>query len=385
MKAHPLWLAALLVASDTAELRFASVAAGEDFTCALSESGQPYCWGSGIIAGSRVDLPYPAVVGRDHPFLALTAGAEHACALDRFAWVSCWGYGPNGALGNTLDTSSVPWPVRTDMRFVAVSAGSERTCAVGQDGAVYCWGRFSVPTTAPGGRATLRATAIEGGVRFRAVAVGLTHACGIGVDNRVYCWGSNNYGERGGGPAGGPPTALPAPVLLAEERDTSFALISASVNQSCAVDRDGNGYCWGRNLFGEIGNGRASETDEPTTAPTSVAGDHRWRLIRSAGGVTCGLTVEGEAYCWGINLYPRTFGNAAAPERCDGPPPRGCSTRPMLISEGLRFRDLSVGRGHACAVTTGGKIYCWGDNDHGQLGNGSGEPAAEPTPVVLRP
>src|SRR6266705_2350685 len=64
--------------------------------------------------------------------------------------------------------------------------------------------------------------------------------------------------------------------------------------------------------------------------------------------------------------------------------PWTCSAEPLPVAGGLRFRDLSVGGGHSCGVTTDGRSYCWGRNDYGQLGNGSREPSAAPTRVLLR-
>jgi alpha-tubulin suppressor-like RCC1 family protein len=276
----------------------------------------------------------------------------------------------------------VPAPVRTDVRFTAVSAGSQRTCAIAQDGAAYCWGRFSLPSLDAAARSAARPVAVPGGFRLSTVGTGQSHACGIALDSKVYCWGSNRYGELGVGPAGAP-AVTPVPPAFAAGRDSAFTLVSASATNSCAVGWNGDAYCWGRNLFGQLGNARASQGDERTATPTLVTGGHRWRLIRSAGGFTCGLTVAGQAYCWGISSRPLSL--AHAPDRCDGPPPRECSTQPISVAGELRFRDLAVGGRHVCGVTTDGRMYCWGDNDHGQLGNGSRAPAEAPTAVVSRP
>ncbi len=375
---------------DSTELRFTSVSAGEEFTCGLAQEGRAYCWGSNEVGqlgdgskmGELVNRPYAAPVAGGHAFAAISAGDVHVCALTADGQAFCWGYDVNGALGGPGKRSAVPSAVVTDLRFVAVVAGPQRTCGLTRDGVVYCWGRFSLPSAAPGGRPALEPTRLPGEIQFRAVGLGLSHACGLARDSRVYCWGSNEFGELGVRPTG-PRRPAPVPVTFPEGAAESFTSVGASPYDSCAVDEAGRGYCWGRDMFGQLGNGRLTSPDEPTPTPTLVAGGHQWRLIRP-GDYACGLVVQGEAYCWGLTSLPQTPGTSTAANLCDGPPPRTCSTEPLPVAGGLRFRDLSVGGGHSCGVTTDGGIYCWGRNDYGQLGNGSREPSAEPTRVLLR-
>src|SRR3989454_11094840 len=150
----------------------------------------------------------------------------------------------------------------TDLRFVAVVAGPQRTCGLTRDGVVYCWGRFSLPSAAPGGRAALEPTRLPGEIQFHAVGLGLSHACGLARDSRVYCWGSNEFGELGVRPTG-PRRPAPVPATFPEGAAESFTSVGASPYDSCAVDEAGRGYCWGRDMFGQLGNGRLTSPHEP--------------------------------------------------------------------------------------------------------------------------
>src|SRR2546425_9791881 len=109
----------------------------------------------------------------------------------------------------------------------------------------------------------------------------------------------------------------PVPVTFPEGAAESFTSVGASPYDSCAVDEAGRGYCWGRDMLGQLGNGRLTSPDEPTPTPTLVAGGHQGRLIR-AGDYAGGLVGEREGLCWGLT--------SAAAQLLARPPPRTAST-----------------------------------------------------------
>jgi len=389
--------AAAGVPSGSGQVRFTSVTTGSEFTCALTAEGTAYCWGSnedgqvgdGSRGGARL-TPVP-VAGR-HTFRELSAGREHTCALTAEGQAFCWGYSPgggegvgSGALGVRDEWSRVPVPVATDLRFARISAGDQRTCAVTKEGAAYCWGRFSRPSDDPVGSGGPEVVRVETPVRFRSVEAGLTHACGITDDAQLYCWGSNRVGQLGFRlEVSSPRWVPPQPVSLGD----AVTALSASTVGACAVTAAGAAYCWGRNVFGELGNGAWTERYAPNPTPARVLGDQRWKSSSTAGGFACGLTAGGEAFCWGVNQPPtRVLGTTAAPDRCDTLTRYAhghgveCSTRPVPVVGNLRFRQLATG-GHTCALSTDGVAYCWGPNESGQLGNGTTASSVEPVPVV---
>lgn len=361
------------------------VTAGDKFTCALTDEGKALCWGANAAGqlgtGSTVETtPTPQVVGATVSFTDLSAGREHACALSADGGAHCWGHDPNGALGRAATLARVPTSVVTSARFVRISAGDQRTCAVTKEGAAHCWGRFSRPSTDPAGRGGPEVVSLETTQRFRSLAAGLTHACGITNDARLYCWGSNSIGQLG---AGGPTSARWAPPQLVSLGD-EVTQVSVSSNGTCAVTRSGAAYCWGSNAFGQLGNGAWTERYAANATPTRVVGDHSWRQVSTGGGFTCGLTADGDAYCWGMNdASRRLLGSGAAPDRCGSPSPaRECSTRPIPVAGGIRFRALATGGSHSCGIATDRRVYCWGMNESGQLGNGATRASVEPVPVV---
>ncbi len=369
------------------EVQFAAITVGGSFACALTPDRTAYCWGQneqgelgdgGRHPGSSAR---PVRVAGDHAFRAVSAGGEHACALTPEGEAFCWGYGPEGALGVRQDTAWVPTPVATDLRFASISAGGQRTCAVTTDGAAYCWGRFSRPSDDPAGSGGPELVPVRAPVRFRSVAAGLSHACGITEDQALYCWGLNGFGAVGVQQGVSPQRWVPPQQVPLAEAVTSVSVSGAG---TCAVTASGAAYCWGANASGQLGDGTWTDRYAPNPVPARVFGDQRWKQV-TTGGLACGLTVEGEVYCWGATGLFRAVSGDLAPERCDTLYTRGgvsCSTRPVPLPGGLRFRSLATGA-PACAISVDGVAYCWGAyNTYGNLGNGTFSPSPTPTPLA---
>jgi alpha-tubulin suppressor-like RCC1 family protein len=123
----------------------------------------------------------------------------------------------------------------------------------------------------------------------------------------------------------------------------------------------------------------------------STRSDEMFSALAAGARFTCGLTPHGQVFCWGVNTSGE-LGTDTARDRCldtrrlaHSPPPEpvSCSARPLRVATGLRFRELTAGWSHACAITHDGEAYCWGSNEHGQLGIGSATPANHPTPIPV--
>jgi alpha-tubulin suppressor-like RCC1 family protein len=202
------------------------------------------------------------------------------------------------------------------------------------------------------------------GLTFSSVAAGVMHTCAI-TRGGAYCWG-NNYNGRLGAPTG----ALAfdsVPVLVSG--GLSFASISAGANQSCGVTTSHMAYCWGINDNGELGNG----TTAPSLAPGPVTGALSFTSVSAGFGHTCGATTDRAVYCWGANDSGQV-GNGT----------RTRSLTPALVSGSgttLPFASVTAGESFSCGLTTGNAVYCWGDNQGGQLGNGT--TVSSSTPVLV--
>ena len=137
--------------------------------------------------------------------------------------------------------------------------------------------------------------------------------------------------------------------------DHQFAMISAGANHTCAVTRDGQAWCWGGNLKGQLGDG----STQGKTTPVPVAGGIKFMAISAGDLHTCGLSIAGEAWCWGWN----TQGTMREGDN-------SFTTAPVLVSSAVAFRSVIAGGDETCGVAADGAGWCWGDNYGGELGDG---------------
>jgi alpha-tubulin suppressor-like RCC1 family protein len=142
--------------------------------------------------------------------------------------------------------------------------------------------------------------------------------------------------------------------------------VVTGVGHTCGLTADGEAFCWGGNNYGALGD--STFTDRVT--PVAVKGGHTFQQLAASSFYTCGLTTAGQAYCWGYNTSGQLGNGTITNERA-----------PVAVSGGHTFQHIAAGSGTACGVTTAGQAYCWGRNTFGQLGNGGTEDSLTPVAV----
>jgi alpha-tubulin suppressor-like RCC1 family protein len=221
------------------------------------------------------------------------------------------------------------------------------------------------PTSPSESATSLLATTATPALTFRQVSVGRNHTCGVTLGDRAYCWGSNLYGELGDGTTGTSRTS-PRAVI----GGLRFRQVDVGDGHTCGVTTANVGYCWGFNLTGQLGDG----TTIDRLRPVKVVGGHRFTQVIAAGSISCGLNTEEEAYCWGGNAIGQ-IGDGTTMNRLT----------PVAVVGGHHFLQLSTGGGngtHTCGVTLSNLAYCWGFNNAGQLGDGTFINRGSPVLVV---
>ena len=304
-------------------------------------------------------------------FVAVTAGADHACALTDRGDAYCWGSNEVGQLGNGSADSiphTAPARVSGDLKFTNVSAGFTHTCGLARDGVVFCWGAND---SAQLGDGTIKNSAIpvrvSTGVRFQTIGPGGTHTCAVSVDGVGYCWGGNWHGQLGVGNRDGDAAApccyrVPTPIRT----ELRFRTVVAGGISSCGVALDGKAYCWGSPQEGRLGTGAADAANKSAdkTVPTAVAGSETFATVMPRAWHTCGLSSMHTVFCWGGDLLQMK------------------SSVPQRVEPGAGFSVVTTGHFHDCALARDGVAYCWGTNTDGELGDGTTHDAAVPQRVA---
>lgn len=357
-----------------------TVSAGSGYECALDASSAVKCWGEqtpdgwfGYAGSGAASVPSPtALVGANvPPFVEIATGGDHQCGLTASGEAYCWGDNTYGQLGDGGNDSRIqPAPVPGGS-FSHISASRNTTCGLTISGQAYCWGENFLGMIGDGTWDDRAApTLVVGNHLFNQIVVGGQHVCALDLDGRVWCWGGNLSGELGLGFTGTYQSPIWEP-YAADTPETFVRLTKANGAHQCALEANGDAYCWGSNQNYQLGSPGISLADR--TRPHLVPGGHKWKEIVAGGAYTCGIDGAGQLWCWGSNLHGE-LGLGDTDTR---------SALTLVPTSGLTWDHLILGPTTACAVTTTGKLYCWGENVFGAVGDGtSGNNRLVPTEVL---
>ncbi|WP_164479115.1 RCC1 domain-containing protein [Nakamurella antarctica] len=353
-------------------LSFTQVSAGTYFSAALDSAGNAYTWGwnddgqlgNNTLGDSLIPAKVPAPVGVK--FTQISSGARHVVALGNNGKTYAWGYGDFGQLGNGLTaSSSVPVEVTlpAGATFTSIDSGNYYTVARGSNGKTYAWGDNFLGQLGQGdsGSGTNRAVPVEVplpvGVTLTSFSAGANFVLALGSDTQMYAWGHNVNGQLGDG---NPVTSVKNPTVVPFPVGVVFTQVSAGDSHSGAVDAAGNAYTWGNNQYGEIGNGNVG-TDYSTPQSVTLPAGVTFSQITTGPYVSEALGSDGKNYAWGSGNYQQ-LGDGTSDDR---PLPTVVQT-----PTGVTFTQVAIGDQHTVALGSDLKIYTYGEDSNGALGNG---------------
>ncbi|MEI8231235.1 MAG: hypothetical protein WCG32_01505 [Actinomycetes bacterium] len=410
-----------------------AVSVGNTSTCAVTSSGLLFCWGENTSGQLGIGNTDSKNVARQVPGLTnmvnVAVGSNFACALSNTGALYCWGANDAGQLGNeTKVASTTPIPVTAaPSGITSITANGKRVCVLTTD--VYCWGDFAafvfpnesrnwMPTKVIGSSG---ATSVSLGSDFGCLSFSLTVSCwganehgqlgngtkiqssnlvpATGIANvehlttgghfacvtdaikDTYCWGENTSGQLGVTPGADQSTRIPTGA-------SASAFIAAGANNLCSLKVSGEVSCVGDSSSGQSGSLVVSQSPLTNSSTSSLL------KVSSGEETTCAIDNTGVLKCWGalkpMSTSDKSFsdvsvGNASAcavtiakKVLCWGSNSSGQlgdntyrSSRSLVqvFNSAANFVQVAVGYKHACAVTSEGLVYCWGDNSHLQLGS----------------
>jgi len=386
-----------------------AISSGQYHTCAILDDASVSCWGINNLGQlgddtltNRNKPTQTSSLGTGKTAIAISSGGAHTCAILDDGTVSCWGYNGEGGLGDGTTTDrnkpTQTSSLGTERTAVAISSGNGHTCALLDDASVSCWGSnynggLGDGTTAD--RYTPTQTSSLGTGRTAVAISSGYHTCAILDDAAVSCWGSNWKGQLGDGTNTdrNTPTQIsslgtttnPRTAALSERDfdgdgilnifDAHQSLeaentISSGGTHTCAILDNGTVSCWGRNTYGQLGDGTTIDRSTPTQ--TSSLGTNRTAVAISSGQYhTCAILDDASVSCWGRNYYG-LLGNGTTTDR-------NTPTQTSSLGTGRTAVAISSGRAHTCAILDDATVSCWGHNVNGQLGDGTTIDRSTPT------
>jgi alpha-tubulin suppressor-like RCC1 family protein len=372
-----------------AGIRFTQIAAGQNHSLALAADGALYSWGSsldGQLGNGTTDhlLPMsvaPGMAPPDTRYKQIAAGSFHSLALATDGKVYAWGNNARGQLGDGTTTSRaflvevLPGTAPAGTRYVQLSAGSNHTLALAADGNAYGWGYNGYGQLGDGTTTDrlVPTPTASTGTRFTQVAAGQSHSLALAADGTPYAWGSNSNAQLGDNST----TQRLAPVALAAGAATGYTQTAAGNSHSVALTATGGLYAWGFNSYGQLGDGTTTDRTVPVPVAQGAA-PAGTRFVQVAAGAnhSLALTAEGRVYAWGINDYGQ-LGDGTTTNRATP-----VAVAAGSVPAGVRFVQVAAGLTHSLALAADGMLYAWGNNVFGQLGDGTNAQHLTPSPTL---
>lgn len=246
--------------------------------------------------------------------------------------------------------------VKKDVTYITkVVTGGNHNLAIDNKGNLYAWGRNDYGQLGFGyvGEPVLVPTKVETTEKFVDIAATVVHSLALTADGRLFSWGRNTYGQVGNGSTGGNVLSITHVAT-----DKTFKKIAPGYYHSFAIGSDNKLYGFGRNSNNELGNGASTAS---VSTPKKLSEVDFKEVSGSAENYGAAIDINGKLYTWGKNVDGQLGNGLIGTDKM--------VSIPTLVAEDLSFKKVEVGTSHVVAIGTDGYLYTWGSAISGRLGN----------------
>jgi len=327
-------------------------------------------------------------------------GLEHTCVFSVGGAARCWGQNDHGQLGygNTDyfsdgDNFGKDVDLGAGVLVLEWSAGDYFNCILTTDYVIICFGRNEHGQLGVGHTNSIGDGNNEMGnsldeIDFgtfepRVVAVGAGHGCAIDDVHTVKCWGDNTYGQLGYEDTNnrGDESDEMGDNLITVDLGANFFAHRLELGDcfTCVISTAMTMKCFGCNDYGQLGQGHSDhlgdDADEMGDNLPVIDLGASWILndVKCSVGFICVSNDLGQIKCWGLNNYGQ-LGYEDTVNRGDGPNEMGDHLEVVDLGTDFLCSTTALPSGgggdHSVVVSDDLDVKAWGNNDHGQCGNG---------------
>ncbi len=286
--------------------------------------------------------------------IMMAIGGERIMALTASGEVISWGGNQYGELGDFtyLDSTNPVYAVGLG-NIIQIAAGLNHSLALDENGTLWVWGQNNMGQLGDGGneRSTNRPAPVPGMTNIIAVAAhgyvngdgpfGLSEA--VKADGTVWMWGSGDGYWFG-----------TTPLQIAGI--SNVISVAAGAVHALALKTDGTVWAWGVNHLGQLGDGNQQDSD----VPGQVIGLSNIVGVCAGDYHTLALASNGIVWAWGYNCAGQ-LGDGGGEDYSDAP---------VMVVGLTNVVEVAAGGQHSLALDGKGRLWAWGADDRGQLGDG---------------
>ena len=327
----------------------------------LIKDGQAWSWGQNNLGqlgdnSTTSKLTPVSIHGAKKTFCKIDSGDWIAAGIDNHGQVWGWGYNYYGALGDSSQIGRcTPVSIHGSKKtFCSIIAGDYYTSGIDNHGQVWGWG-YNYYGVLGDGSQIHRCTPVSiQGLKKTFCSIGPGYGDEVGIDNhgQVWGWGYNSKGKLGNNST----TNQCTPVSIHGAKKTFCTINSSYSDHTAGLEYNGQVWAWGYNNIGQLG-------DNSTTAqctPVSILGNKKTFCTLIVGGSnTVGIDYTGQVWTWGSNSSGQ-LGDNSISNQC---------TPVSILGNRKTFCKINLGNQYMIGIEHDGRLWSWGDNYYGQLGN----------------